>query len=69
MRSPCVRCGNMLHTGEGRVTVSLSVDELEELALATTSVEVRRRLACAVGLLDAERERRIHELGYRERLL
>lgn len=68
MRTPCVRCGNLLHTGEGRVTVSLSVDELEELALSTTDPAVRRRLACAVGLIDAQREKRIHELGYRENM-
>jgi hypothetical protein len=28
IRAPCVRCGNILHTGEGKVTVSFSLDEL-----------------------------------------
>lgn len=52
-RAPCVRCGNILHTGENRVTVSFSVDELMELAVATSSGSVRRRLLCAAELLDA----------------
>lgn len=53
-RAPCVRCGNILHTGEGRVTVSFSVDELIELAVATNNGSVRRRLLCAAELLDAD---------------
>lgn len=52
VRAPCVRCGNLLHTGEGRVTVSFSVDELIELACSTSNSNVRRRLFCAAELLD-----------------
>ena len=62
MRSPCVRCGNILHTGEGMVTVSFSVDELEELACQTTDPAVRRRLLCAIGLLDSDRADRVGDL-------
>lgn len=57
MRAPCVRCGMLLHTGEGRVTVSFTPDELEALALASTDRNVSDRLLCALGLLDADRER------------
>lgn len=57
MRSPCVRCGMLLHTGEGKVIVSFTVEELTELACATNSTQIRERLACAIGLLDPEGER------------
>jgi hypothetical protein len=53
-RSPCVRCGNVLHTGEGRVTVTFSVAEMVELALATSDINVRSRLLCAISLLDED---------------
>ena len=46
-RSPCVRCGSPLHTGEGRIIVAFSVLELEELAFATRDVRVRERLLAA----------------------
>jgi hypothetical protein len=46
-----------MHTGEGRVVVAFTVAELEELALASPNHNVASRLACALGLLDAERER------------
>jgi hypothetical protein len=59
MRSPCVRCGNLLHTGEGKVIVSFSLDELVDLAFQTIDPIVRRRLICAIGLLDEERENKI----------
>ena len=55
-RSPCVRCGLLLHTGEGRVTVSFTPDEMAELAAATGDANVRERLLCAVALLDPEIE-------------
>lgn len=58
-RSPCVRCGMMLHTGEGKVLVAFSVDELEELAYASPNARVAHRLACALGLLDEEREQAV----------
>ena len=58
-RAPCVRCGALLHTGEGRVVVAFSADELEELAYAAPSKRVAMRLACALGLLDDEREQAV----------
>lgn len=57
VRAPCVKCGALLHTGEGRVIVSFTVDEMDELAAQTTNGAVRDRLLCAIGLLDSERER------------
>lgn len=57
VRAPCVRCGHLLHTGEGRVTVSFSVDELAELACATGDRGVQSRLLCAIGLLDPDLEK------------
>lgn len=65
-RSPCVRCGALLHTGEGKVVVSFSLDELEELAFATGNAAVRRRLVCAIGLLDGERADLVAREAYRE---
>lgn len=56
-RSPCVRCGVLLHTGEGRVTVSFSADDLASLAIDTTDPKLAERLACALGVIDPERER------------
>lgn len=49
----------ILHTGEGRVTVAFTPDELAELACAAPDVRVRERLLCALGLLDADRERSV----------
>lgn len=58
-RAPCVRCGLLLHTGEGRVIVAFTADELEEMAWATTDANVADRLLCALGLLDADREKAV----------
>lgn len=63
-RAPCVRCGMMLHTGEGRVTVAFTAAELIDLAWDVHNRDARDptvaklidRLLCAAGLLDAERE-------------
>lgn len=57
MRAPCMRCGHILHTGEGKVTVSMTVTELEDLIINTTDLDLRKRLLCAIGLLDAQKER------------
>lgn len=51
---PCAQCGEPLHTGEGRVTVSFTVEELLQLACAAPSPRVRDRLLCAAQLLDAD---------------
>lgn len=60
-RSPCARCGILLHTGEGRVTVSFTADELEELIIDSLKTKLRERLFCALGTIDPERERALRE--------
>ena len=54
MRAPCVKCGNLLHTGEGRVLVSFTADELYNMALEVVDPRVQRRLVCALSLIDQE---------------
>jgi hypothetical protein len=56
---PCVRCGHILHTGEAKVSVALSTDELAELIETTLNLRTRARLLCALGLLDPEKERNL----------
>ncbi len=51
-RAPCVKCGNILHTGEGRILIGFTVHELRELAESTGDLSVRRRIVCAISLLD-----------------
>lgn len=55
-RSPCVRCGNLLHTGEGKVVVAFTAQELVDLAWDAHNGDrhnpVISRLLCAAGLLD-----------------
>jgi hypothetical protein len=46
----------LLHTGEGRVTVSFQAEELAELAVGAADKRVRERLLCALGLLDEDEE-------------
>ncbi len=58
-RAPCVRCGHILHTGEGRVTVSFTVDELAALVEVCASGSLRARMICAIGLLDPALEREL----------
>ena len=58
-RAPCVRCGYILHTGEGRVVVAFNLDELEDIATSVPNSAVAQRVLCAIGLLDAEREDRL----------
>jgi len=58
-RDLCQRCGEVLHTGEARVVVAFTVDELEALALATSDHAVAKRLRCALGLLDDVRARKV----------
>ncbi len=60
-RAPCVKCGMILHTGEGRVIVSFRVSELSELALATSDRNVRDRLLCAIGMLDPVEQQLTYE--------
>lgn len=52
----CGSCGSVLHTGEAKVLFGLTLDELEELATATSNARLRRRLLCAIGLIDVGRE-------------
>lgn len=51
----CAYCASILHTGEARVLIGLTLDELEKLAVAVDG-PLRRRLMCAIGLLDTARE-------------
>lgn len=60
MRSPCVRCGMPLCVGEGyRVTVNFDPEELAQAAVEVSNPAVRERLLCALGLLDAGKEREV----------
>lgn len=61
VRAPCVRCGMMLHTGEGRVTISFTVAELDEMVFEISNMLVRERLLCAIGLLDEAREKLLRQ--------
>jgi uncharacterized protein (UPF0147 family) len=45
----------LVHDGQGRILVAFTIEELEELALATSSDDIRLRLASAIGLLDDAR--------------
>jgi hypothetical protein len=66
VRTPCAKCGTILHTGEGRVTVSFTVDELIALAFAETSSALADRLLCAASLLDEAAVRRARMEHYGE---
>lgn len=48
----CTTCGRIIHSGEGRISVALTVAELADLAYATPNPSLRRRLICAIDLLD-----------------
>lgn len=52
MREACVRCGRLLHTGEGRVVIGFTAAEIAALVDATLDLTVRARLLCALTLLD-----------------
>lgn len=51
---PCANCGRVMDTGEAKILVPLTVTQLAELAATTPNAETRRRLLCALELLDAE---------------
>lgn len=51
----CARCAGILHTGEARVMVSLTAEELEELIGSTLRMETRARLLQVLALIDADR--------------
>jgi hypothetical protein len=57
----CKTCGQMIHNGEGKIGVQFTLDELEELVFATSVYPVKRRLLCAIRLLDEVRADRIEE--------
>jgi hypothetical protein len=50
-----------LNTGEGRILVAFTVEELAELVIVTNSEGTRERLLCAIGLLDAALEAELRE--------
>lgn len=51
----------LLEQDETMVCVSLTIPELEELAYATTSPEMRARLCTAIGLHDPDLADKIME--------
>ena len=51
-RAPCVKCGRILHTGEGRVLTSFTADELFQMIPEVSNDSVRERLRCALSLLN-----------------
>lgn len=64
-RSPCLKCGRLLHTGEGRVLLAFTLDELETIATTVPDTHIIARALCALGLLDSEREQQLRRLGVR----
>lgn len=55
----CENCTRVLHTGEGRVLVGLTVKELTDLVNGTTMLDLRERLLRAIALLDDELAREL----------
>jgi Zn-finger nucleic acid-binding protein len=54
----CVRCrGVYVDTGEARVMVGLTANEMVELVHGTTDARLREHLLRAISLVDPERER------------
>lgn len=53
-RAPCVKCGRILHTGEGRVLISFTAAELFEMATEVIDPKVKSRIVCALDLIDSE---------------
>jgi hypothetical protein len=51
----CDHC-KIVPDGTARVSVSMTVDELEEILFQTTSPNLRRRLLIAIGLVDVDRK-------------
>lgn len=51
----CARCAGILNTGEARVMISLSTEELEELIGSTLRMDTRERLLQVLALIDADR--------------
>jgi hypothetical protein len=51
----CPRCGEPGPAGEGRIAVSFTMDELEEIAFATSNDRTRKRVICAISLIDEPR--------------
>lgn len=60
-QAPCVRCGRLLHTGEGRILVAFTPDELDIIAISVPNAAIAARAICAMGIIDPERERRFHD--------
>jgi hypothetical protein len=55
LQSPCVKCGRLLHTGEGRVLIAFTPDELFNMAVEVIDPKVQARIVCALSLIDPER--------------
>lgn len=51
----CAVCTRLLATGEARVLLALTADQLVDIAFAVTDSETRRQAVTAIGLVDPER--------------
>lgn len=58
--SPCRNCGRLVHTGEGKIGISLTPDQLYRLARDATDPTVHAMLVCALSLLDPDRAELAH---------
>ena len=58
---PCEYCTRILHTGEAKILISFTVRELKGLIEDTCDFRTQERLLRAVGLLDADLEKKLRE--------
>jgi hypothetical protein len=50
----CTTCGRLLHTGEALMLVAFSAAQLAKIANDVLDVDIRRRVLCALGLIDQD---------------
>lgn len=55
----CPRCGERGPMGQAMIAISFSMDDLEEIAFSSANERTRRRVVCAMSLLDEERAERV----------
>jgi hypothetical protein len=58
---PCEYCTRILHTGEAKILVAFTVRELKGLVQDTCDYGMQERLLKAIGLLDADLEKKLRE--------
>jgi len=61
MTERCEVCARILHTGEARIVMAFTINELASLAEDTQSFSLQNRLLKAIGLLDPELARKFRE--------